>query len=71
MKDRQVKSRKRVEARSVSRHDVVELNGQRLRVDQKRKVSGGRIALRQIPTGTGPTRSFVLSPTKKLELIRR
>lgn len=71
MKDRDVKMRQKIKASEVKQHDVVELAGQRLRVDRRRKQRNGRIKLTEITPGRRRVRGAELSAAKKLDLVRR
>jgi hypothetical protein len=74
VKDRAVRERKTVKASEVFEHQTIELDDQRLRVDQRRretKEGRGVVVLRQLPNGRGRVRTWRLNPTKKVTLCLR
>jgi len=74
MKERAIRERKSVKAGEVFEHSVIELNGQRLRVDRRtsEKKMGRRVVIfRQIPNGRRRTRVWELNPAKKVTLCLR
>lgn len=74
MKDRDVRQRKTVKASEVHAHSTIELNDQRLRVDQRgRRTENGNavIVFRQIHGGRRRVRTWKMSPAKKVTLCLR
>lgn len=74
MKERDVRQRKTVKASEVHAHSTIELDGQRLRVDQRgRRTEMGRavVFFRQIHNGRRRVRTWKMSPAKKVTLCLR
>lgn len=70
MKERDVRRRKTVKAGEVFEHSTIELNDQRLRVDQRRR-EGATVVLREIPNGRRRVRTWRLNSRKNVTLCLR
>lgn len=69
-----MRQRKTVKAAEVHLHSIIEVAGQRLRVDQRKRTKerGNAVLIfRQLPNGRGRVRTMKMSPAKKVTLCLR
>lgn len=73
MKDRDIRMRKTIKAMQVKEGDVIEVAGQRVRVDRRREGKGGKVVVTQFRLGTSnrAPRRLKLHPRKHVDLVRR
>lgn len=74
MKERDVRSRATVKAGEVHAHQTIEVDGQRLRVDRRKRTKergNAVIVFAQLPNGRGRTRTMKMSPAKHVTLCLR
>lgn len=74
MKDRAVRERRTVKASEVFENQTIEVNGQRLRVDRRKRITErgrGLVVFTQIHEGRRRSRTWKLNPARKVTLCLR